>query len=188
MSGKNHKIKHHDGELAQSSQLSRNGLELGSDGYLDAPCDLVEIVIPTRPETDVALALYETKCAQFGSFPKSKILLKEIAPFARTMWMVAHHPEDDTFRVTLWSSGTVDLTGLELTGEIVSEDGPNKKWAKAYRRILSEKTPMVVRNQLSEMGKKHIMAEIALIPITTGGGEVTNIMCAFSVLPFKKPL
>lgn len=180
------KIKYQVGKPDRTSQLTRGAYELGLEGYLDDPCDLIELVIPTRPETDVALALYETKCAEFGSFPKSQIMLKEIAPFARTMWMVTHHPEDDAFRVTLWSSGTVDLTGLELTGEIVSEDGANKKWAEAYRRVMAENTPMVVRNKLSEMGKKHITAEIALLPITTGQGSVTSIMCAYSVLPLKK--
>lgn len=160
----------------------RCGLTPTQHSYQDVDSDFELLGKPETEQVKLAWAMYHKHLAEHGHFQKSDLKLRDMAAFARHVWMVEYHDTQDKFTVRLWSSGCTEVLGVELTGKEIEETGPVGKWPRLYRQIINRGEPVVLRNQMSESEKSFLSTEVAVLPLWGTKNKIEYILCPFSLL------
>ncbi len=172
--------QHHGGKTGKRLV---SGLSLNLNRYQDIDKDFEILSAPSQPQTSSAWAWYHDCIARKGSVTKADLNIRDIAPFARHLWMIEHHLPRDRFTIRVWSSGSTEMIGLDLTGEEVRETGPVAKWPRLYREVIKKKVPVVLRNSMSETEKDFLTTEVAVLPLDGKNSETRFILCPFALVP-----
>lgn len=164
------------------SPQSLRGIAYGEHRFEHVDEDFEYLDAPATTAVKAAWEHYLAQVSEHGRFLKSRLSLRAMAPFAHYLWMIEHHADDDFFSVRLWSTGTTEIIGKDMTGALVEEDGIIAKWARLYRQLLRTGNPVILRNKMSESGQSFLTMEVAVLPLYDDSASVRYILCPYSLL------
>lgn len=169
-------------EGAGMSSASLRGMAYKDHHFEDVDEDFEILPAPTTAAVQTAWDYYLSQTNRHGRFLKSRLSLRAMAPFAHYLWMAEYHPDDDYFSIRLWSTGSTEVLGADMTGAIIEEKGAVAKWTRLYRQIIRTGEPVILRNKMSESEKSFLTTEVAALPLYDEFNGILYILCPYMLI------